>query len=655
MPNPRNPLVRGQRLEKIPVEAWNDNLQATADFRERTALGVEDAAGSDQGGTEIIVRNDTGGNLVAASVLHVGAPMLSPATALGEVMDRKNRIGTAPAGGESDFAITLEPIGDAAIGRARNMGLAWVKVDITVAAHRFASPKAGDTDKLLSGATGTARMLWQESGTGTKWALVRLGTADSGGTFLATTTSDVSARSGATFGEGTAILDGIPGGVLTSEGVNVEVYNKFLPGHAIPSGVNVTLNTDPYTGKLFIVEPDIKYRTQCAGGFLLGYSSADGGKSWAYDAVYTALLGCIPCPACASGSGSGCPDVSSYPSTVCLTSDIGLFNDECTDGTTQVALTKGGFFTQSWIKNYNQNPCQPTIFTFGCVPNNLWQVNVFDGDSNFVASYSYSGTWDGTVPMTLTGGGLSGFCPDCPATVTITPGACGSGSGSGGGGITRTSIGSAVAANATGSAIITGLPAIPVGSKLICVVGAASLHALTDVEVQLDCNLGTIGLVQDSASPSETVSGVLVQTFIFSYTVTSAINAGGQLRITANTGIFELSLKYGAAMYIGGLATNAFDKSAGADGSFSLPDTGFTPTTSVAAEYAGAVFAYVTPGGGTWQNGFASGGQDQSGTLSAVTFQFTEGYRILSSTVAVDAALGGVLPAGWAGVVSTYQ
>lgn len=75
------------------------------------------------------------------------------------------------------FAIVQEPIAKGAVGRAKISGISQVKVNFSSAAHGYAEASAtGDVIELTSTATGRdggAEVLWKESGTGSKWAIIR--------------------------------------------------------------------------------------------------------------------------------------------------------------------------------------------------------------------------------------------------------------------------------------------------------------------------------------------------------------------------------------------------------------------------------------------------------------------------------------------------
>jgi hypothetical protein len=72
------------------------------------------------------------------------------------------------------FAVLLEPVKQGDIGPACVAGVCIVHVDVQDEDHEYADIADGRY-RLATSDSGTARILWKEGGTGTKWAVVRLG------------------------------------------------------------------------------------------------------------------------------------------------------------------------------------------------------------------------------------------------------------------------------------------------------------------------------------------------------------------------------------------------------------------------------------------------------------------------------------------------
>jgi hypothetical protein len=124
----------------------------------------------------VLVKNGTGDDLGRFAVLTLGDPLILHSDSADGFAERVTFAGDTPdADTPGKFCITIEPIADGDCGRAVVMGAIQVQIDVTDADHKFADVSDGDTDKLKSGGSGAAQIIWKETGTGTKWAIVRLG------------------------------------------------------------------------------------------------------------------------------------------------------------------------------------------------------------------------------------------------------------------------------------------------------------------------------------------------------------------------------------------------------------------------------------------------------------------------------------------------
>ncbi len=126
----------------------------------------------------VLVKNASGTNQGRAAVLGISGPVLTPSG--GDPAPLLSRLAVTGVVPDADyhrgqFVVTLEPVRDGEYGLAVADGLCHVQVDVADAAHQWADVKDGSTASLASGETGTARILWKESGTGVVWAVVLLG------------------------------------------------------------------------------------------------------------------------------------------------------------------------------------------------------------------------------------------------------------------------------------------------------------------------------------------------------------------------------------------------------------------------------------------------------------------------------------------------
>jgi len=150
----------------------------------------------------------------------------------------------APLGSDISWGVAIDPIADGRVARVALGGVVPVKVVAYSDAHQFARPAAGDTTALATchGIPGAAPIVWRQAGTGSVWALVRIGCGSAAHRLCKTSSS---------FAKGsTATLDvwedGTPPSEARSTGVTVAgVVNKFAN---IGSGkwVSVALHANGY-------------------------------------------------------------------------------------------------------------------------------------------------------------------------------------------------------------------------------------------------------------------------------------------------------------------------------------------------------------------------------------------------------------------------
>jgi hypothetical protein len=174
MPVP-NRVRSGQPTKSLrSAETFNYLLEAArAVHEDRGANFMPPAIGGGAAPGVILVKNTSGGTVDRFGVLGLGAALITPTA---NAVEFKNQIvleGDTPVA-SGPFAVLLEPLLDDAIGRAVVAGAVQVQISVGEAGHTHARATTS-TSYLQSGVCGTARILWKESGTGTKWAIVLLG------------------------------------------------------------------------------------------------------------------------------------------------------------------------------------------------------------------------------------------------------------------------------------------------------------------------------------------------------------------------------------------------------------------------------------------------------------------------------------------------
>jgi len=123
------------------------------------------------------VKNDSGADRDRFNILGIDAPIFTPTD---NEDTFKNQVALTGVEPDEDyhvgkFAILLEPIPDGKIGLACLDGVCPVKIGVEDEDHEYADVADAEAGKLRSCPLGAGQILWKESGTGEKWAVVRLG------------------------------------------------------------------------------------------------------------------------------------------------------------------------------------------------------------------------------------------------------------------------------------------------------------------------------------------------------------------------------------------------------------------------------------------------------------------------------------------------
>lgn len=131
---------------------------------------------------KVRIRNNSGSDCNAFDVLGIDGSFYDPATQLSDFKQGDPILkGITPttAAHTGKFAILMEPIADGFIGQACIFGVCQVQINVVSADDQYADVK--NSSKILqSAATGSARILYKQSGTGTKWAIVAFGSGGGG-------------------------------------------------------------------------------------------------------------------------------------------------------------------------------------------------------------------------------------------------------------------------------------------------------------------------------------------------------------------------------------------------------------------------------------------------------------------------------------------
>ncbi len=172
-----DPLLPGDGLGKLLSTPALNALRSAGVAAQDVFRAVSPPQPQTPQGSVVRVQNNSGGNLSRFSVLGIDGPVISATTNLEEFKAGVVLSGITPTSDHESgkFVILLEDLRDGYSGYAWVAGVAIVQVNVTNTAHAFAEAASGDSAKLTSASRGSAEILHVQSGTGTKWAIIRFG------------------------------------------------------------------------------------------------------------------------------------------------------------------------------------------------------------------------------------------------------------------------------------------------------------------------------------------------------------------------------------------------------------------------------------------------------------------------------------------------
>jgi len=165
----------------IPAGAYNAFIDAAEDCRHRQRNYLQEARAAVRQDGVVLVKNNSGADRQRFEVLGIDGPLYSPTDnpdAFKNTVVLKGIIPTEAAH-QGRFVVLLEPVAAGALGRAKISGVCPAQIYIVSEGHACADVENNQPARLRSCNAGAAAILWKESGTGVKWAIVRWGTAGS--------------------------------------------------------------------------------------------------------------------------------------------------------------------------------------------------------------------------------------------------------------------------------------------------------------------------------------------------------------------------------------------------------------------------------------------------------------------------------------------
>jgi len=173
----------------IPAAAYNAMLDAAVANRQGQATGAGPGPGSAVAGptsTTVLIKNNSGVARNQFDILGLDGALFDPATALESFKRQVVLKGVVPTADHTGkFVVLQEPARVGSIARACLLGATVARVNVTTESMTFADVLASDATKLQTTSGGKANIVWKQTGTGQKWAVILLGSAATSSSFFA--------------------------------------------------------------------------------------------------------------------------------------------------------------------------------------------------------------------------------------------------------------------------------------------------------------------------------------------------------------------------------------------------------------------------------------------------------------------------------------
>lgn len=193
----------------------------------------------------IAVKNNTGGALDRGAIIGIGETVITPTQSEDSFRSGPVFYASTPAVPDhlGKWAVLAEPLRTNGVGWAVSYGAWPVEVEFAYSDEPYADIKASTTANL-QGAEGGCRVLWKESGTGVKWAVVMLGHS-----FWPILQGKLDANLNAGSSAAMSVWEGA---TLSDSSRNVTVYDRMLgTGKKIASTTVITASWT--SGKWYVL------------------------------------------------------------------------------------------------------------------------------------------------------------------------------------------------------------------------------------------------------------------------------------------------------------------------------------------------------------------------------------------------------------------
>lgn len=175
MGDPLKKVLPGQELT-ISADAYNAFVDAANAAKGNRSLGQSGIGTLARGGL-VKVKNATAAALGRFAPVGLNGVAITPGGSLQNFQNTPIFIAAAPGSSTylGKWAVLQEPLAADLIGDAVVSGLTVAQITVNHAAHDRVDVSTSGGSSLVSSFYGAGEILYAESGTGSKWALIRLG------------------------------------------------------------------------------------------------------------------------------------------------------------------------------------------------------------------------------------------------------------------------------------------------------------------------------------------------------------------------------------------------------------------------------------------------------------------------------------------------
>lgn len=190
--DPYKSVKSGDPLQ-VSATAWNTLMQLARQAGERGALGSADIAAGQRDLDVVTLKNVTNTDCPRWGILGIDVPIFAPTSGSDIPRDfsasvaMRGVLATTP-GYAGKWAIALEPIAAGKFGRAALSGVVPAIINVPSGTTPLFAEASGSV-YARAGSSGSAQVLWCESGSGNRHALLRMGAASQGAAAKATVTA----------------------------------------------------------------------------------------------------------------------------------------------------------------------------------------------------------------------------------------------------------------------------------------------------------------------------------------------------------------------------------------------------------------------------------------------------------------------------------